>query len=196
GLKFDRANFGAILLLLRALLAVFIVFELTLHAGGFFVEEIGEAPEKIGEVGFEAGVLESPGKDVEQVRDGAFEPAGVRQRTRVGFACGWLVAVKLQILDNAGGCRAVMSGFVKIGVDVVKSRHGLSSLSDEPPLAALMARLLPEARAGAAPRGEARGRSAAEENKRSVAVALRPPPLASSPPSKVRGRPPPSGGTM
>ena len=78
GLQFDRADFGAVLLLLRALLAVFIVFELALHAGGFFVEEIGEAPEKIGEVGFEAGVLESPGKDVEQVRDGAFEPVGVR----------------------------------------------------------------------------------------------------------------------
>ena len=57
-----------------------------------------------------------------------------------------------------------MSGFVKIGVDVVKSRHGLSSLSGEPPLAALMARLLPEARAGAAPRRQSqRGRSAAED---------------------------------
>ena len=155
GLQFDRADFGAVLLFLRALLPVFIVFELALNAGGFFVEEIGEAPEQIGEVGFEAGVLESPGKDVEQVRDGGLAAGRCRaggedraRRRRAGSR-------KAAGLRSRGRLRSFVSGFVKIGIDVVKSRHGVSSLSGEPPLAALMARLLPEARAGAAPRGEA-----------------------------------------
>ena len=52
--EFDRADFGAVLFLLAALLPVFVVVELTLHAGGLFVEEVGEAPEKIVEVGLEA----------------------------------------------------------------------------------------------------------------------------------------------
>ena len=78
-LQFDRADFGAVLFLLALLLAVFVVFELALHAGGLFVEEIGEAPEKIGEVGFEAGVSEGPAKDVEQVRDGGCDKGQARE---------------------------------------------------------------------------------------------------------------------
>ena len=47
------------------------------------------------------------------IGDGAVEPVGVGQGARIGLACGWLVAVKLQFLDDAGGGGAVVSGLVK-----------------------------------------------------------------------------------
>jgi hypothetical protein len=86
-LEFDRAHFGAVLLVLATPLPVFIVVELALNAGGLFVEEIGEMPEKIVEVGFDARVPKSPAKNVEHVRDRAFEAVCPGKRARVGLGC-------------------------------------------------------------------------------------------------------------
>ena len=105
-LKFDRAHLGAVLLLLAALLPVFIVFELTLHAGGFFVEEIGEAPEQIVEVGLKARVLKHARNDVEDIGDGRLAQVSAGKGARVGLAGGWLVAVKLQLVEHARGRRS------------------------------------------------------------------------------------------
>jgi hypothetical protein len=63
--EFDRADFRAVLFLLALTLPVFVVFELTLRAGGFFVEEIGEVPEEVIEIGLEARVAKHAAKDVD-----------------------------------------------------------------------------------------------------------------------------------
>ena len=54
--EFDRADFGAVLFLLAALLRLLVVVELALDPAGGAVEEIDGRPEQIFEVGFEAGV--------------------------------------------------------------------------------------------------------------------------------------------
>ena len=43
-LKFDRADFGAVLLLRRTLLPVLVLVELTVRLRGEFVEKLGERP--------------------------------------------------------------------------------------------------------------------------------------------------------
>jgi hypothetical protein len=86
GFELDGADFRAVLLLLAALLPVFIVLELAFDAGSLFVEQVGQAPEEIAEIGFEAGILERAGKDIEDVRDRAREPVGFGQGARIGFA--------------------------------------------------------------------------------------------------------------
>ena len=101
--EFDGAHLGAVLFGLRLLLPVFIIVELTLHAGGLFVEEIGERPQQIGDVGFEAGVAEGPGEDVEQVGHRAFEEAAFGQGARIGLVLVRMMAEELEFLDDAGG---------------------------------------------------------------------------------------------
>ena len=54
--EFDRADFRAVLFLLALPLPVFVAFELTLSAGGLFVEKIGQVPEEVVEVGPSSGV--------------------------------------------------------------------------------------------------------------------------------------------
>ena len=158
-LEFDRADFGAVLFVLALLLPVFVVFKLALHAGGLFVEEIGQVPEKIVEVRLEACVAEGAGKDVEEVRDCACNEVGIGKRAGIGLVPGRLIAVEFEVLDHASGGGTAMRGF-----EVVSGRHWFLLLGSWwPPLAALMARLLPGARAGAAPRALARGRNAVED---------------------------------
>ena len=124
--EFDRAHFGAVLFHLAALLPVFVVVELTLRAGGLFVEEIGEVPEKVVEIGLEAGVTECAAKDVEEVRDCAGDKVRVGKRAGIGFASGRLIAVEFEVLDHAGGRGTVMRWF-----EVVCRRHGVSPLEVE-----------------------------------------------------------------
>ena len=81
------------------LLPVFVVVELTLHAGGLFVEEIGQMPEQIVEVGLEARVAEGAGKDVEEVRDGAGEKVRFGKRAGIGLVAGWADSRRVR------GCR-------------------------------------------------------------------------------------------
>ena len=54
--EFDGAHLAAILLGLRAALAVFVIVEETLNASGLAVKEIDEMPGEIVKVIFEAGV--------------------------------------------------------------------------------------------------------------------------------------------
>ena len=55
-LQFDRADFGAVLFLLAALLRLLVVVEFALDPADGAVEEVDGRPEQIFEVGFEAGV--------------------------------------------------------------------------------------------------------------------------------------------
>ena len=94
-LEVDRADFGAILVALAALLRLFVVVEFALDALVGAVEEIDRRPEQILEVRFEAGLAQACDKCVEDVGDGGSDDAGFGQRSRVGFVLEGAVAVKL-----------------------------------------------------------------------------------------------------
>ena len=70
-LQLDRADLGAILLALAALLRLLVVVEFALDPLGGAVEEIDGRPQQILEVGFEAGVAQGRDQGVEDVGDGA-----------------------------------------------------------------------------------------------------------------------------
>jgi hypothetical protein len=57
-LEFDGFHFGAILLRLRIALCHLVVIEQAAHTLGLAVEEVGDAPEEIGEIGFQTGLSE------------------------------------------------------------------------------------------------------------------------------------------
>ena len=120
--EFDRADFRAVLFLLAFPLPVFVAVELTLRAGGLFVEEVGQAPEQLVEVGLEARVAERAAKDVEQVRDGAGDKIRVGKRAGIGLGAGRLIAVEFEVVDHASGRGTAMGGF-----EVVCRRHGFFS---------------------------------------------------------------------
>ena len=124
--ELDRAHFRAVLFLLALPLPVFVVVELTLRAGGLFVEEIGEVPEKVVEIGLEARVAEGAAKDVEEVRDRAGDKLRVGKRAGIGVSAGRLIAVEFEVLDHAGGRGTAMRWF-----EFVCRRHGVFSLEVE-----------------------------------------------------------------
>jgi hypothetical protein len=74
--QLDRADFGAVLFLLAALLGVLVVVELALHTVGGAVEEIDRGPQQVLEVGFEARVTQRRDQGVEDVGDGAGDDVG------------------------------------------------------------------------------------------------------------------------
>ena len=120
---------------------VLVAVELTLRAGGLFVEEIGQMPEQLVEVGLEARVAERAAKDVEQVRDGAGDKVRFGKRAGIGLVAGGLIAVEFEVVDHASGRGTAMGGF-----EVVGRRHGFFSLE----LAAAPCGLDGEALAGGA----------------------------------------------
>ena len=77
-LEFDRADFGAVLLALAALLRLLVVVEFAFDALVGAVEEIDGRPEQILEVGFEAGVAQARDEGVEDVGDGGGDGIGLR----------------------------------------------------------------------------------------------------------------------
>ena len=70
-LQFDRADFGAVLVALAALLRLFVVVEFAFDPLVGAVEEIDGRPQEVLEVGFEAGFAQGGDKGVEDVGDGA-----------------------------------------------------------------------------------------------------------------------------
>jgi len=70
-LQFDRADLGAILFLLAALLRLLVVVQFALDAADGAVEEIDGRPKQVLEVGFEAGVRQGDNEGVEDVGCGA-----------------------------------------------------------------------------------------------------------------------------
>ena len=84
-------------------------------------------PEEVVAVGIEPRAGKRAGEDVEDVVDGGVELIGVGQGARIGLAGRWLVAVKFECFDDAGGRGALVAGFVSVGVGG-RVGHGVSSL--------------------------------------------------------------------
>jgi hypothetical protein len=101
--EFDRADFGAVLFPLAALLHLLVVIELALDPLSGAVEEIDGRPEQILEVGFEASVAKRHDEGVEDVGDGASNSLGFGQRSRVGFVLEGAVAVELEFGEDVIG---------------------------------------------------------------------------------------------
>src|SRR5258708_19728085 len=81
-LEFDRADFGAILIALAALLRLFVVVEFAFDALVGAVEEIDGRPQEVLEVGFEAGFAPARAKCLAPVRHPAPPPQRLMPASR------------------------------------------------------------------------------------------------------------------
>ena len=70
-LQLDRLHFGAVLFALPAALRLLVVVQLALDPVGGAVEDVDSRPEKIVEVGLEAGVFQGDDQGVEDIGNGA-----------------------------------------------------------------------------------------------------------------------------
>ncbi len=118
-LEFDRADFGAVLFALAALLGVLVVVELALDAVDGAMEGVDHRPEQIVQVGFEARVGERAGECVEDIGDGAGDLVAVGRGPRVRLVVEGLVPEELKLGDHLVGGRRGVLGFV-----IVVARHG------------------------------------------------------------------------
>jgi hypothetical protein len=80
------------------------------------VEEVGERPEQVGGVGFEAGVSEGSGEDIEQVGHGAFEKGAFGEGAGIGFVVAGMIPKELKFFDDPCGLGRPVRGLV--GVDM------------------------------------------------------------------------------
>jgi hypothetical protein len=103
--EFDRAHLAAILLGLGASLAVFVVVERPLHAPRLAVKEVGEMPGEIVEVILEAAAGEDGGQAFKQEIEALIDLIGIGQRPGIGLVFISVIAVDLQLFDDAGGWR-------------------------------------------------------------------------------------------
>jgi hypothetical protein len=94
-LKFDRADFAAILVALAVFLRLLIIVEFTFDTLVGAVEEIDSRPQEIPEVGFKAGIAQARDECVEDVGDGGSDNAGFG------------VAVSGRVRPGRGGSREV-----------------------------------------------------------------------------------------
>ena len=121
-LQFDRADFGAVLVALAALLRLLVVVEFAFDPLVGAVEEIDGRPQEILEVGFEAGFAQARDEGVEDIGDGGSDDTGFGQRSRVGFVLEGTIAVKLEFGEDVVGRGCRMRRL--IGLFVVVDRHG------------------------------------------------------------------------
>ena len=137
-LQFDRADFGAVLVALAALLRLFVVVEFAFDPLVGAVEEIDGRPQEVLEVGFEAGFAQARDEGVEDVGDGGSDVTGFGQRSRVGFVLEGAIAVKLEFGEDVVGRGCGVRQFVVCLV--VLGRHGeLPFVRSAAPIAAFMA---------------------------------------------------------
>ena len=129
-LQFDRADLGAILVALAALLRLFIVVEFAFDPLVGAVEEIDGRPQEVLEVGFEAGFAQGSDECIEDVGDGTGDGTGFGQRSRVGLVLEGAIAVELELGEDVigRGCRLRRLVVLFVVVD----RHGGVLLSDRP----------------------------------------------------------------
>ena len=161
-LQFDRADLGAILVALAALLRLLVVVEFAFDPLVGAVEEIDGRPQQVLEVGFEAGFAQGRDEGVEDVGDGGSDDTGFGQRSRVGFVLEGAIAVKLELGEDVigRGCRVRRL----VGLFVVVDRHGgVSFVGSAAPIAAFMATKGGGRTGPAPPSASDSGRSAAED---------------------------------
>ena len=102
-LELDRADFRAVLLALRPLLRLFVGVELTVDPSGHAVEDVGQGPEQVLEVGLEAGVGERRDEGVEDVGERALDMIRFGQWPGIGLVGEGAVAEELQLVEDDGG---------------------------------------------------------------------------------------------
>ncbi len=102
-LELDGADFGAVLLGLRAALPILVVIELALHASALAMEQVGQRPQQIRNIGLKASVDERLGQGLEQGGNGRFQRGNLRQRTRIGLVVVQVMAMQLQLIEHLGG---------------------------------------------------------------------------------------------
>ena len=100
--EFDRHDLGAILLALAAPLGVFVIVELALDPAFGTVEEVGEGPAQVFQVGFEPGVDHGGDEGIEHVGDGASGNAFFGERSRIGFVGQGAIAVEGDFIEEMG----------------------------------------------------------------------------------------------
>jgi len=127
-LEFDRADFGAILVTLAALLRLLVVVEFAFDALVGAVEEIDGRPQQVLEVWFEACFAQAHDECVEDVGHGGSDDTGFGQRSRVGFVLEGAIAVKLEcgkdVISWGRGVWLLVVGLVAL------DRHGGFPWSD------------------------------------------------------------------
>ena len=133
--EFDRANFGAVLFLLRALLLVLVPVEFARGVSGA-VEEVHRRPQEIVEVGFETGFAGRRDEGVEDVGERGSDGCLLGQGTRIGLILVRSAAVELQFVEEMAGGRCGVRG-LEVGWPV--ECHGKSRLAAAAPIAAFAA---------------------------------------------------------
>jgi len=104
-LQFDRADFGAVLFFLRALLRLLVGVELALDPTDGAVEEVDGRPEEVIEVRLEARLGKGGDKGVEDVGDRAGRRSGFGQRSGVRLVGEGTIAIELEFAEKVGGGR-------------------------------------------------------------------------------------------
>ena len=122
--QFDRSDFGAVLLLLRALLRVLIRVEFARDAITGAVEQIHRRPQEIVEVGFETGFTKASDEGVEDVGERASHACLLGQGTRVALVLMRAAAVELQFVEEMAGRGNGVTG-LEFGLPI--ERHGSSA---------------------------------------------------------------------
>src|SRR3979411_3265435 len=102
-LQLDRADLGAVLFLLAALLRDLVVVELAFDAIGGAVEEIDRGPQQALEIGLQARVAERRDQGVEDVGDRAADDIDFRQWPGVGLVLEGTMALELELGENVIG---------------------------------------------------------------------------------------------
>jgi hypothetical protein len=82
-LELDGAHLRAVLLLLALALALLVVIELTLHAVGLAVKEVGERPQHVGKIVLEGGVGERLDERGEDTLEHGVKGFDLRERARI-----------------------------------------------------------------------------------------------------------------
>ena len=73
------------------------------------MEEIGQRPQQIGNIGLKPGVDQRLGERVEQGGNRGFKRGSLGQRARIGLVVVQMMAIELKLLEHLGG-RAGLRG--------------------------------------------------------------------------------------
>ena len=118
-LELDRLDLGAVLFALEAALGLLVVVQLPLDPQYGAVEDIGDRPEQVVEVGFEACVGQGGDEGVEDVGDRSRHVVAFGKRSRIGLVGEGTPAIELEFGEHVlGRGRCV----VRFGVVVLS--HG------------------------------------------------------------------------
>jgi hypothetical protein len=99
------------------------------------VEDVGEGPEQVVEIGFEPGVAEHAGEGLDDPGEAGPDHLVVGQRAGIGLVLMRTVAVHLQFEDDAVGRRGGVVGLVGV-VEGKLVGHGVSPSVVAAPIAA------------------------------------------------------------